>query len=79
MTPAPTPLTLDGFEALAEAARVDAVTRDPRGDAAALVALGDDCERMAAGAPDRAIRAGDALAATARTLGRTSAAARALR
>ena len=80
MSSASTPLSLDGFEALpAEAARVEAVTRDPRGAANALVALGDDCERIAAGAPDRAIRAGDALASTAQALGLPSAAARALR
>ena len=73
------PLNIDGFEALAPAARLEAVSRDPRGAAAALVALGDECERIAAGAPDRALRMGDALAECARAARAGSAAARALR
>jgi CHAT domain-containing protein len=73
------PLALDGFEVLAEAERVEAVSRDPRGAAVALVALGDECERVAAAAPDRALRAGEALAAVARAVGAGSAEARALR
>jgi CHAT domain-containing protein len=72
-------LNLDAFEALAEPMRAEAVSRDPRGAAVALVALGDDCERLAAGAPDRALRAGEALAAVARALAAGSAEARALR
>jgi len=73
------PLTLDGFEALAPEARLEAVSRDPRGAAAALVALGDECERIAAGAPDRALRMGEAIAECAKTANAGSAAARALR
>jgi tetratricopeptide (TPR) repeat protein len=73
------PLDLNAFEALADSARLDAVSRDPRGAATALLALGDECERVAAGAPDRAVRAGEALASTARAGGHLSAAARALR
>ena len=72
-------LDLAAFEALADSARLDAVSRDPRGAAAAIVALGDECERIAAGAPERAMRAGEALAKTARAAGALSAAARALR
>jgi CHAT domain-containing protein len=72
-------LNLDGFEALAESQRAEAVSRDPRGAAAALVALGDECERVAAAAPDRALRAGAAIAAAARAVGAGSAEARALR
>lgn len=72
-------LDLAAFEALAESARLDAVSRDARGAAAAIVALGDECERVAAGAPERAMRAGEALAKTARAAGALSAAARALR
>ena len=51
------PLDLNAFEALADSARLDAVSRDPRGAAAALVALGDECERVAAAAPDQIGRA----------------------
>ena len=72
-------LNLDAFEALTEPMRAEAVSRDPRGAAVALVALGDECERVAAGAPDRALRVGEALAAVARALAAGSAEARALR
>lgn len=72
-------LDLSAFEALAESARLDAVSRDPRGAAAALVALGDECERIAASSPDRAIRSGEALASVARAAGTLAPAARALR
>ena len=75
---APT-LDLGAFEALADSARLDAVSRDPRGAAAAIIALGDECERIAAGAPERALRAGDSLASVARAAGAMSGAARALR
>ena len=72
-------MDLAAFEALADSARLEAVTRDARGAAAAVIALGDECERIAAAAPDRALRAGESLAATARAAGALGAAARALR
>jgi len=73
------PVDLAGFEALAADGRAQAIARDPRGAAAAIVALGDECERIAGGAPDRAMRLGDALAECASALGAKSAAARAIR
>ena len=79
MSPDASTLDLAAFEALAESARLDAVSRDPRGVAAAIVALGDECERIAAGAPERALRAGESLASVARAVGAMSGAARALR
>lgn len=75
----PQSLDIAAFEALAQAMRADAVSRDARGAAATLLALGDECERIAAGAPDRALSVGEALAATARALNNLSAVARALR
>ena len=75
----PQSLDIAAFEALAQAMRADAISRDARGAAATLLALGDECERIAAGAPDRALSVGEALAATARALNNLSAVARALR
>ncbi len=79
MSPAGAALDLAAFEALADSARLDAVSRDPRGAAAAITALGDECERIAAGSPERALRAGEALANTARAAKASGAVARALR
>lgn len=79
MSSAGAALDLAAFEALADSARLDAVSRDPRGAAASIIALGDECERIAAGSPERALRAGEALANTARAAKAMSAAARALR
>ena len=45
MSPQP-PLDLAAFAALAPDARSEAVARDARGARAALVALGDACERL---------------------------------
>ncbi len=79
MSPTAHPLDLAAFEALTNDARVDAVKSDARGVAGVLVALGDECERLAAGSPDRALHLGDALAVVARTLNAKSGLARALR
>ena len=76
MSPQP-PLDLAAFAALAPDARSEAVARDARGARAALVALGDACERLAAGSPKDALRGGRAIEETARALGLGSAAARA--
>ncbi len=73
------PLTLESLEALDAGARRDAVANDARGAATTLLALGDECERAAAGTPDRALRLGDSLAMIARELAAGSAEARALR
>ncbi len=79
MNGSPSQLDLAAFEALAESARADAVARDSRGAAAAIVALADECERIAAGSPERALSAGESLAAVAVAVGSGSASARALR
>lgn len=75
----PSPLVLAGFEVLAPDARLAAIAQDPRGAAAAITALGDECERLAAGNPLRARALGESLHAVAVELGAASAAARALR
>ncbi len=72
-------MNLSEFMALALSAREDAIRQDARGATAALVALGDECERLAAGAPQDALHAGETLATAARGLLLHSAAARALR
>jgi len=79
MNGSPSQLDLAAFEALAEGIRADAVARDSRGAAAAIVALADECERIAAGSPERALRSGESLAAVAVAVGSGSASARALR
>ena len=61
------------------AVRDEIVDGDPRGVAAALVALGDECERRTAGDPATALAVAEALAELARVRGHGSAAARALR
>lgn len=71
------PLDLAAFAALEPNARSEAVARDGRGARAALAALGDACERLAAGAPQEALRGGRAIEETACALGLGSAAARA--
>jgi tetratricopeptide (TPR) repeat protein len=71
------PLGLEAFMSLSPAARGEAVRDDARGALTALTALGDACERLAAGSPKDAMRAGRAVEETARALGLGSAAARA--
>lgn len=75
----PRPLDLTLFAELADDARAAAVAADPRGVAATTVALGDECERLAAGSPARALELGESLHAVALALGAAAAGARALR
>jgi tetratricopeptide (TPR) repeat protein len=75
----PAAITLAAFETLPPEARVAAISADPRGVAAAVVALGDECERLAAGSSARALSLGESLHGVALELGAASAAARALR
>jgi len=75
----PRPLDLALFAELADDARAAAVAADPRGVAATTVALGDECERLAAGSPARALELGESLHAVALALGAAAAGARALR
>jgi CHAT domain-containing protein/tetratricopeptide (TPR) repeat protein len=72
-------VNLARFIELPEEARVATIRDDARGATAALVALGDECERLAAGSPADAIAHGGAIARCARTLALGSAVARALR
>ena len=72
-------INLASWIALAPAAQIDAVQTDERGMHACLVALGDECERLASASPADALNAGETLAKVAQTLGVQSAAARALR
>jgi tetratricopeptide (TPR) repeat protein len=72
-------INLASWTALAPAAQIDAVQTDERGMDACLVALGDECERLASASPADALTAGETLANVAQTLGAKSAAARALR
>ena len=72
-------LVLADFERLAPDARRAAIRSDRRGIAPAIVALGDECERLAAGGPQRALDLGASLHAVAIELGAPAAAARALR
>jgi CHAT domain-containing protein len=72
-------MKLSEFMALALSARENAIRQDARGPQAALNALGDECERLAAGTPQDALRVGETLATTARALHMHGAAARALR
>lgn len=67
------------FLATDAAERVELIRADARGAHEALVALGDECERLSAGAPADAIGSGNAIAECARALGLGSAAARAKR
>ena len=46
------------FEGMSDAERIAAVSADPRGASAVLIALGDECERFAAGAPEKALALG---------------------
>ncbi len=73
------PLDLATFETLSPNSRVESIRQDARGSLATLRALGDACERLAAGEPSRALLLGDLLAETATTLEQPSAIARALR
>ena len=72
-------INLASWTALAPAAQIDAVQTDERGMHACLVALGDECERLASASPADALTSGETLAKFAQTLGVQSAAARALR
>jgi CHAT domain-containing protein/tetratricopeptide (TPR) repeat protein len=72
-------INLASWTALAPAAQIDTIQTDARGMHACLVALGDECERLASASPSDALTAGETLANVARTLGAQSAAARALR
>lgn len=72
-------INLASWTALAPAAQIDAVQTDERGMHACLVALGDECERLASASPADALTAGETLAKVAQTLGVQSAAARTLR
>ena len=72
-------MNLAAFIATDAAARVELVRADARGAHEALVALGDECERLAAGSPAEALAQGRAIAECARSLRLGSAAARALR
>ena len=72
-------LTLTRFAALERAERIDAIREDSRGAVETLIVLGDECERLAAGEPSKAILLGESLAAIAREIGFLSASARALR
>lgn len=67
------------FEGMSDAERIAAVSADPRGASAVLIALGDECERFAAGAPEKALALGNDIARVADILGARSASARALR
>ena len=72
-------LTLTRFAALERTERIDAIRKDSRGAVETLIVLGDECERLAAGEPSKAILLGESLAAIAREIGFLSASARALR
>lgn len=71
--------TFAAFVSADQAGREALVADDARGTAAAIVDLGDACERHAAGQPGQALEIADALAALARNGGHGSAEARALR
>jgi CHAT domain-containing protein len=72
-------VNLASWTALTPAAQLAAIQSDSRGLHACLVALGDECERLASASPSDALTSGETLATAARTLGALSAAARALR
>ncbi|RLS93518.1 MAG: hypothetical protein DWI12_08715 [Planctomycetota bacterium] len=72
-------LDLATFETHSPKDRVASVRQDSRGCLATLIALGDACERLAAGEPARALLLGDLIAETATSLDEPIAFARALR
>ena len=72
-------LDIATFEALDAQSRTRVLAEDVRGAAAAVIALGDECERLAGGHPARAETLGVLLHNCALELGHVAAAARALR